>query len=307
MTRFAVIVPALNAAECFKNFLPALAAQTVVPDRFLVLDSESDDDTVRMAKAAGAEVFTVRRSDFNHGGTRMLGVDLVADCEIAVFLTQDAILADPRSLLTIISDFGDPLIAASYGRQLPHVGAGSIESFARMFNYPDQSENRSADDIGRIGFRTCFCSNSFAAYRIRTLVEAGGFPRDAIFGEDALAVAKLILLGNNIRYNAKAIVHHSHHYSFAEEFRRYFDVGVMHHRAADLLQRFGSASSTGRVFVMREFAFLARTDPTLLPEALLRTGLKYFSYKLGRMEERLPRWLKYQLSMNRRFWNQDYR
>ncbi|MFE0678513.1 hypothetical protein ACFW26_34910, partial [Streptomyces sp. NPDC058867] len=44
-------------------------------------------------------------------------------------------------------------------------------------------------------------------------------------------------------------VHHSHSYSIGEEFRRYFDVGVMHARAPWLLDRFGKAEGEGKRFV----------------------------------------------------------
>ena len=139
MKKFAVIVPALNAEGYFKDFLPALLAQTVQPSRFLVIDSQSTDRTVEMAERAGAEIVIIERSQFNHGGTRMQGVERVPECEIVVFLTQDAILADFRAIETILSNFDDDRIVAAYGRQLPRQEAGYIERFARLFNYPDRS------------------------------------------------------------------------------------------------------------------------------------------------------------------------
>lgn len=300
---FAVIVPTLNAAPDLKKFIPALQAQSVKPKRFLVIDSASDDGTAAQLQGAGAEVVVIERKDFNHGGTRMLGArKIAADCDVAVFLTQDAILSDPTAIETLVSAFKDPHISAAYGRQLPREKATLIETFARNFNYPETSQTRSKEDIATYGFRTCFCSNSFAAYRLSSLIDAGGFPEDTIFGEDALAVGKMILNGATIQYEANAAVIHSHSYSLAQEFRRYFDIGVMHSRSQELLKHFGSPSGAGREFVLKEFGFLLRRNPLRIPEAFIRTALKYTAYKLGRAEKKIGLGLKRSLSMHKGFW-----
>lgn len=301
--RFAVIVPMLNAEPDLAQFIPAFQAQSLQPDRFLVLDSSSTDKTADICRAAGAEVVVIDRSDFNHGGTRMQGTRLVADdCDIAIFLTQDAILASATAFETILAAFQEPAISAAYGRQLPRENALAVETFARLFNYPDTSRTRSKADIPTYGFRTCFCSNSFAAYRISALIEAGGFPKDTIFGEDALAVGQMVLNGGSVRYVADATVRHSHSYSLIQEFRRYFDIGVMHSRSQDLLQHFGSPSGAGREFVLQELRYLAKHSPLRIPEACVRTLLKYTAYKLGRKESDLGLGLKRRLSMHKHFW-----
>jgi rhamnosyltransferase len=302
MKKFAVVVPVLNAELYFNEFLPALSAQTVKPDRLLILDSESTDNTVKIAREFGAELFTIKRADFNHGGTRMVGVDLLGDCEIVVFLTQDAILADRHAIEKLVLNFDDEHVDLAYGRQLPRRQAKAIETFARLFNYPEHSEDRSARDIPRIGFKVCFCSNSFAAYRISRLLAVGGFPRDTIFGEDALVAAQLILSGSTIRYDAAARVFHSHAYSLLEEFRRYFDIGVMHNRATSLLGQFGAASAAGWRFLIGEIRYLLRESPQLVPEAILRTIIKFAAYNIGRREQFFPNSINQRLSMHRKFW-----
>lgn len=302
---FAVILPALNAEAYFSDFLPALEAQTIRPKRFIVIDSSSTDNTVALAKQAGAETILITRSEFNHGRTRMLGVNLVAlDCDIAVFLTQDAILANPHAIETLLRAFDNPAIDVAYGRQLPREQADAIETFARTFNYPGISENRSKADIARIGFMTCFLSNSFAAYRISRLIEFGGFPDNCILGEDTLTVAKMILLGSVIRYEADAQVYHSHGYTLMEEARRYFDIGVMHEHSRSLLDQYGLATSAGKTYIKAELTWLLRSRPICIPEMLLRTLIKYIAYKVGRWERVLPLTWKKQFSMHHTYWDQ---
>ncbi len=154
----------------------------------------------------------------------------------------------------------------------------------------------------KIGFKSIFISNSFAAYRREALMAVGGFPRNVIFGEDTVTAAKLLLSGWKIAYVAEAQVYHSHSYSWRQEFRRYFDIGVLHARESWLLEEFGGAGGEGGRFVRSELSYLWPKHWWLIPSALIRTALKLVGYRLGRIEKKLSvRW-KRRLSMHRRFW-----
>ena len=299
---FALIIPTLNAERHLKMSLPKIAAQTIQPNQFIVLDSQSKDQTCALVEEANATVVPIQRANFNHGGTRNIGLNLSASHDIAIFMTQDAILADEFAFERLLAPFDDQSVGAVYGRQIARREAGPIESFARQFNYPPISQLRSAADIPKIGFKTCFCSNSFAAYRTHALLEVGGFRDDVILSEDTIGVAELIMKGKKVGYIADSIVEHSHDYTIAEEFRRYFDIGVLHSREKDLLAQFGSVGEAGRDFVIQELRFLIRVAPWLIPEAIIRTMSKFTAYKLGGVERKLPMRAKRQLSMNSRFW-----
>jgi rhamnosyltransferase len=302
--KFALIIPTLNAERHLETLLPKIAAQTLKPDQFIVVDSESQDRTCELMRRAGAVVVPIARSEFNHGGTRTKGLQLAAGQDIAIFMTQDAIPVDEFAFERLLAPFADDGVTVAYGRQTARRQAGPIETFARQFNYPAISQVRSAADIPRIGFKTCFCSNSFAAYRVGPLLDLGGFRNNVIFGEDTIAVAELILQGAEIQYVADAMVEHSHDYSMAEEFRRYFDIGVLHSRESSLLEKFGSVGGAGRSFVTQELRFLLQVAPWLIPEAAARTLSKFAAYKLGGLEGRLPVAAKKHLSMNGRYWQE---
>lgn len=299
---FALIIPTLNAATNFERLLPKIAAQSAQPAQFIVIDSASTDRTRQMAESAGATVVSITRAEFNHGGTRAIGLRMAKDHDVVIFMTQDAILADNLAFEAILAPFDDPQVTVACGRQLARAEANPIETFARLSNYPELSHVRSASDIPRVGFKACFCSNSFAAYRPGPLLAIGGFRSDVIFGEDTIAVAELILKGAHVAYVAGAQVVHSHGYSIAEEFRRYFDIGVLHAREKDLLAKFGSVGGAGRNFVVGELRYLLARAPWLIPEALVRTLSKFVAYKIGGMEQRLPLQAKRHLSMNGRYW-----
>jgi rhamnosyltransferase len=130
----------------------------------------------------------------------------------------------------------------------------------------------------------------------------GGLPHDVIFGEDTITAAKLLLAGWKIAYVAEAQVYHSHSYTWRQEFRRYFDIGVLHSREQWLLNKFGQVSGEGKRFVLSELRYLWPKHISMIPSALIRTALKFTGYRLGRSEQKLsPAW-KRRLSMNRSYW-----
>ncbi len=278
---FVLAIPTLSASGIWKELWTSLQAQALQPSEILVLDSSSDDGTAERARQDGCCVITVPRAEFRHGGTRQYAAELASNADILVYLTQDSILADANALARLIAAFDDPLVGAAYGRQLPRPGADPIEAHARLFNYPPVSTIRSLESARTIGFKAIFFSNSFGAYRRAGLEQVGGFPKELNFGEDTVVAARLLQRGWKIAYVAEAQAYHSHAYSCREEYRRYYEIGQLHGSQPGLLHDFGKVSGEGRRFVMSEIQYLSRHAPWLIPEAMLRTGLKYLGYKRG--------------------------
>ena len=280
-------IPTLNASGVWTELWTSLQAQRQQPSEVLVLDSSSVDGTVDLARQDGCRVVTIPRGEFRHGGTRQYAVELASDADVLIYLTQDSILADANALARLIAAFGDASLGAAYGRQLPRPGANPIETHARLFNYPPVSAIRSLESAAAMGFRAIFFSNSFGAYRRTALEQAGGFPKESNFGEDTVVAARLLQRGWRIAYVAEAQAYHSHAYSCREEFRRYYRIGQLHGSEPWLLRDFGKASGEGRRFAVSEIQYLSRRAPWLIPEAMLRTALKYSGYKLGRRDLQL--------------------
>ena len=302
-SRVVLLVPTCNPGHIWSEFLTALQSQDTPPSQVVVLDSESTDGSAQAAHALGHTVHTVQRSQFNHGGTRQAGLDQYAQsADFAIFLTQDAILAHPEALAQLLAAFDDPQVAAAYGRQLPHANATPIAAHARWFNYPPVGHTFTVQDKAHKGIKTCFLSNSFAAYRLSALQQVGGFAPDLILGEDMHLAARLLLGGHAIRYQASAHVYHSHNYTLREELARYFDTGVLHARQTWLLDTFGSAGSEGLKFMTSEMRYIWQNAPHLLPQAFVRSFVKLAGFKLGRSSPALPLAINQRLSMHKGYW-----
>ncbi len=302
MFKVALIIPTLNGGELFERLLTSISIQSYQPYRKIIIDSASRDQTVMLAQTAGFEVVSISRDTFNHGLTRQQGVEMVQDADIVLFLTQDAILADSEALVRLVESFAAANIGAAYGRQLPHLNAMPIEAHARLFNYSAVSSVKSLEDASRLGIKTAFISNSFAAYRHSALMSVGGFPPNTILSEDTYVAAKMLLHGWKIAYCTEAQAYHSHNYSFIQEFKRYFDIGVFQARESWIREKFGQAEGEGLRYVISEMRYLWNHCSYLIPFAFIRTVLKYIGYKFGLWEKKIPISVKRHISMHKEYW-----
>ena len=305
-TGFSVIIPTLDGAPLLQELLAALSIQTIQPQEIIILDSESTDATREVAGAYDTTIFSIPRDTFDHGTTRSIGARL-AKQDILVYFTQDALPANREVLKNLIEPLlQQPKIAMSYGRQRPAFDADEISRHLRAFNYGARSYTRTFSDRHRFGFSTIFVSNSCAAYRKSALMEIGCFQENLIFGEDSAAAAAFLKKGSLIAYCAEAQVYHSHQYTIAEEFSRYFDIGVFHATQTVLLRDFGSSEARGKDYLISGLSYLAeRGRYRLIIEFVVRIVAKLIGYRLGKMYRWLPRKIAYRLSMNKKWWQKQ--
>jgi rhamnosyltransferase len=302
LSRVAVILTTWNSERFFDMFPEPLLGQGIKPEQVLVVDSESKDRTVEMARSFGFSVYQSPRREFNHGGTRALAATLVPWAEILAYTTPDAIMASPDTLATLVAAFEDPKIGAVYGRQVPHVDADPFACHACAFNYPERSLVRDYDSIKTLGFKAIFFSNNLGAFRRTALEAVGNFPPSIITAEDTCVAAKLMMSGWKTAYVAEAAVRHSHNQTLRQLFRRYFDTGVLHERESWLRENYGEPSGEGMRFVRSEIAWVRKKNPLLVPMVFLRTAAKYFGYRLGRREAMLSRGIKRRMGNFREYW-----
>jgi rhamnosyltransferase len=296
-----VIIPTLNAAAIFGGLYEMLSHQSLECE-VTVIDSSSTDGTAKIARDYGARVTVIPRSEFDHGGTRNLGVKQ-AQGDILVFLTQDALPEKEDCLERLTAPLADPSVAITYGRQIPSSEASPLERFARLFNYPPVSQIKGKDDIPALGIKAFQLSNVCSAVRRKDFSEAGGFPSKIIMGEDTVLTARLVLKGYKVAYVAEATVIHSHDYTIGQQFTRYFDIGVSFATNAWLMEH-ATADREGARLVKEEIRYLLKEGKAhLFPLLASEIAAKLIAYKLGLYYRALPLSLCRRMSMHKGYWD----
>jgi len=297
-----VIIPTLNAADKLSALLDALKSQTPAPGEIIVIDSSSTDNTVEIAEQFACVTRTIPSQEFDHGRTRNGAADL-ARGEILVFMTQDARPCDEHFLEMLTSPLRNGSAQASYARQIADPDASPPETFARRINYPDQSHTKTIDDLAEMGVKTFFFSNAASAVTRHAFEAVGKFPEDVVVNEDMLFCARLLNSGRAVAYQAESRVFHSHDYSLARQFKRYFDIGAFMAQAGPELSK-ARTGTQGRKFVGQQLRFLLAEKKYLwFLRACADNCLRYLGFVIGRRHSCLPRWLRKRLSMQPGFWD----
>lgn len=296
MINTAIVILTLNAGAQFEKLLKSIEKQNFAITRRLVADSGSTDQTIYLAQKYDYEILNVDKSTFNHGDTRKCCVEYLDDIDVVIFVTQDVIMADEGSVGELVKAFADLDVAVSYGRQLPHENASPLAVQNRLFNYRDESLVKTYEDRFRLGVKTPFTSDSFAAYRVSLLKSVGNFPH-VIVSEDMYVAAKLLMAGYKIVYAAEACVYHSHNYTLKQELNRYFDIGVFMGKENWIEDNFGGAEGEGFKLVKNQIVFLyCQYGIGSIPKAIVLNVIKLIGYRLGIGERFLPKRLKKLLS-----------
>lgn len=301
--RTALCVPTLNPGPLAERLAVAVAAQTLRPDPFMVIDSSSTDGSIDQFRAAGAEVISIPRERFDHGGTRNMILDRT-DAGVVIYLTQDAIPAHDTAFADLVAALlGDDRIGVAYGRQLPRPDAPSHVRAHRAFNYPAEPSRRTKGDVAHLGVRAAFSSHSFAAYRRVALEDIGRFPSRIIGSEDRWAAARLLQRDWHVAYVPQACVEHSHDYGLLETFRRYFDIGVFQ-RAEPWFEEFLGRPEREGIALVRKQLSASRASGGSMAAArqIMRGAAGWLGFRAGRAHARIPTALRLRFTTNRSYW-----
>src|ERR1039457_2950311 len=111
-----VIIPTYNGEPYLDALIPALVEQGVDPSLYLIIDSNSKDNTRERFSHFGARVECIDHTLFDHGGTRRLATEITANVSAYIFLTQDAI-PNPHAFARLLTTLDNNNVGMSYGRQ----------------------------------------------------------------------------------------------------------------------------------------------------------------------------------------------
>lgn len=225
-----VIIPTCNGGELFKTVLrKVLHQRTPWPFEVIVLDSESDDGTVDVIKSHEQVVYrTIKRSEFNHGGTRNYGAEL-ARGEFVAFLTQDALPANEfwlYDLVAMLERF--PAAAGVFGKHIAHDGAGfytrkELEAHFAGFDAMPLAVSKETPVPDRVtpeqwAGKLRFYSDNNSCLR-KSVWRRVPYPI-VQYGEDQIWGDRIIQEGYQKLYSPTAVVKHSHDYGPDDVYER---------------------------------------------------------------------------------------
>lgn len=229
-----IILPVKNGAHKLKDLLPAIKAQKIGDQiEIIAVDSESQDESVKLLREADATVVSIDPRSFNHGLTRNLATKY-ANGSILVFLNQSTLPADEHWLANLVRPFeSDASLSAVCGRVLPRRDADLLTVRETLNNVNASTERLVTQITDWTAYRSLKPEILRAFVNFHTLsaaIRADVFRRvpfrAADFGEDLIWGKEALESGLRIQFEPSSVALHSHNYSLLEILRRNFDDAV---------------------------------------------------------------------------------
>ena len=230
-----VIIPIKNGEATLSRCLAAIKGQTIADNiEVIVLDSQSTDNSLQIAKSFGASIIKVKSDEFNHGLTRNLGTQQ-ANGELLYYTVQDAYLAEKDQLEKMVAHFRDKELQAVVGMQAtPHdKDKNPARWFKRITQPVTTCEHFPNETFSKLSLKKQLSAFNHwddvnAMYRKSALLTIPftktNFAEDKIWARDALQA------GYKIAFDPSLVVYHYHHYDFKYAFKVEFILNYAYYR-----------------------------------------------------------------------------
>ena len=312
-SNISVVIPIYKPDKELICVLNRLMKQSVQPEEIILINTKTKlEDTYCVPEELSLnykdvfKVVDISQDEFDHGATRHMGMQM-AKCDYVLMMTQDAVPKNKYLLENLKKYFdGEGELtcdtAVAYARQLPRKNCRYIEKYIRSFNYPEKTQIKKYEDIETMGIKAFFCSDVCAMYDKKKYLEIGGFPNRTIFNEDAILAYKALVCEYEVAYVAEAEVIHSHNYSLVKEFQRNFDNGVSHKQFSYVFESVSTENEGIKLVKETAKHLYVNGKMILIPSLILRSGIKFVGFQLGKLYNRLPKQLVMKCTMNKSYW-----
>lgn len=197
-----VVIPALNASQPLPDLLRALKSQTgmTAPFEIIVVDNGSTDNTVEVAKAAGAKVF--HQPVRGPSAARNMGL-AAAQTEVVVFADADTV-PTRRWLVSLVAPFMDRSVIQTTGPIFgwqPTTGAERFASVRDIFDCKNTARHQYHP----------FAHGMNVGIRRAAAQDIGGWDETMGSGEDVDFSMRLRKkFGGEIYFAEQAVIFHKH-------------------------------------------------------------------------------------------------
>jgi glycosyltransferase involved in cell wall biosynthesis len=259
-----VLVRVRNESRALSEVLVRLHEQVIDANvEVVVLDNESDDDTVAVALRSGARVYSIPRHLFGYGRALNLGVEFCRG-GIVVVLSAHSVPGTDRWLNDLVTPLWESDdVGAVFCRQVPIGGEVSRTDQHRFGVFPSGDTVLARDSFvaecrsGRHPYEAALFSNSACAVR-RAAVLGTPF-RDLPAAEDRAFAVDYVMTGGKIAYRHAPWVYYERPTSWKSHYRNGYGIEASKRLIQDL-----AASYTHIRFPTR-----GRTASRLLRAALV--------------------------------------
>ena len=207
-----IIMRSYNEGWALRQTLPALQAQSFKNWELIVIDSGSTDGSADLIRQANPRHFIqIRHEDYNPSRVMNHGMEL-ARAEFGVFLNADATPQGEHWLQPLVAGLQEPQTAAAFGRQVPRPGCRAVyaNDYERCFG-PSRESSRWEHYFSMVssGLRKDIWSQR-------------GFLEKMQYSEDDEYTRWCRAQGYKVLYCPDSVVMHSHNYTPAQVYKRYF-------------------------------------------------------------------------------------
>lgn len=201
-----VIIRTKNDAKNIVRLFEEIdAQQTAQETEVILVDTESTDGTVDIAKSYGATVINIAQADFTYPKSLNLGMQAAS---YDAFLTVGhANLSNKQMFNAMSARFSEPNVVAAFGEDLPGLRASRTERIAYpagVYGHLRKTTKVSKFVMGVLGATRAAVSKD-------VWQELGGFDENyASGGEDSDLAKRILANGKDIVREPALSVHHSH-------------------------------------------------------------------------------------------------
>jgi glycosyltransferase involved in cell wall biosynthesis len=205
-----VIVRTYNEEKWISGCLNAIFSQDFDEDfEVIIVDSESVDRTVEIAKEFDVQIIQVPKETFSFGKSLNEGAKFSSGKYI-INLSVHAIPANKKWMMNLIENLKNPGVAGAYGKQIPYPNC-----------HPSLKRDLSCffGEKKVVQVKNPKFSNANAAIK-REIWEREKFNERIIAGEDWEWARRVQSLGYRIVYEPNAVVYHSHNQTLSQVYVR---------------------------------------------------------------------------------------
>ena len=193
-----IIIRVRNEAEALRKLLKLIDAQETEFDyEIIVVDSDSIDDTQKVAEENGCYILNIKPSNFSWGRGLNMGIER-SNGKYCILVSAHCYPAKNDWIDKLVKPLiENKKIAATYGRQIPLRDVDLFEEVELKLIFPQKEKTRTP------------ISNANACIR-REIWEKNRFNEKLKSGEDVEWAMKVRKRGYLIKYVPEAVVYHSH-------------------------------------------------------------------------------------------------